>query len=344
MTSTVLFIGGSLNQTTMMHQISQHLHEVDSYFTPFYADGLLESMTRGEMMDFTILGGRHRHNTEEYLSCHRLPMDYGGQQHDYDLVVTCTDLLIQQNIRGKKMVLIQEGITEPEGLRYWLVRNLGLPRYLANTAATGLSDAYDVFCVASPGYRDLFIRKGVRPEKTVVTGIPNFDNVDAYRENDFPHTHFVLAATSSTRETFGWENRPEFIQKARRIAGGRELIFKLHPNENHRRARAEIQRFAPESLIYEEGDIHPMIANCDVLVTQYSSVVFIGLAMGKEVHSALDPDMLKKLTPIQNGGTSAIRIAEICREVVRRLPAQRKQGENRWQVRPGWQVAHPDRT
>ena len=30
------------------------------------------------------------------------------------------------------------------------------------------------FCVASEGYRDLFISKGVKPEKIYVTGIPNF--------------------------------------------------------------------------------------------------------------------------------------------------------------------------
>jgi hypothetical protein len=47
---------------------------------------------------------------------------------------------------------------------------------LAGTAATGLSDAYHAFCVASEGYRDFFIRKGARPEKIIITGIPNFDN------------------------------------------------------------------------------------------------------------------------------------------------------------------------
>ncbi len=28
-----------------------------------------------------------------------------------------------------------------------------------------------------------------------------------------------------------------------------------------------------------------MIANCDVLITRYSSTVFVGLALGKETHS-----------------------------------------------------------
>jgi hypothetical protein len=58
-----------------------------------------------------------------------------------------------------------------------------------------------------------------------------------------------------------------------------------------------------------------MIANCDVLVTQYSSVVFVGLALGKECHSYFDLGDLRELLPIQNGGTSAAAIARVCEEV-----------------------------
>jgi hypothetical protein len=35
---------------------------------------------------------------------------------------------------------------------------------------TGLSHVYAAFCAASSGYRDLFVRKGVRPERIEVTG------------------------------------------------------------------------------------------------------------------------------------------------------------------------------
>jgi hypothetical protein len=57
---------------------------------------------------------------------------------------------------------------------------------LAGTAATGLSDAYHAFCVASEGYRDFFIRKGARPEKIIITGIPNFDNCEQNISNCKP--------------------------------------------------------------------------------------------------------------------------------------------------------------
>jgi hypothetical protein len=56
-----------------------------------------------------------------------------------------------------------------------------------------------------------------------------------------------------------------------------------------------------------------MIANCDVLVTRYSSVVYVAVALGKEVHADIDAVTLRRLAPIQNGGTSARRIANACR-------------------------------
>ena len=139
-----------------------------------------------------------------------MPVDYRGRSRTYDLVITGTDLVIQRNIRGIRLILIQEGITEPEGWSYQTVKRFGLPRYLANTAATGLSDAYDAFCVASPGYRDLFIGKGVKAEKIAITGIPNFDDLQAYMENDFPYHGYVLAATSPLRESFRKDDRSSF--------------------------------------------------------------------------------------------------------------------------------------
>jgi hypothetical protein len=316
MTTNVLFVCGSLNQTTMMHAISRQMSEFNCYFTPFYADGLLGLLSKLGLLNFTILGGAHRRATERYLRENHLPMDFGGKAHSYDLVVTCTDTLIQRNLLGKRIVLIQEGMTEPEGPAYHLVRTLRLPRYLANTAATGLSDAYEVFCVASPGYRDLFIRKGVKPEKIAVTGIPNFDNATSYLKNDFPYRGFVLAATTCARENFKPDDRPTFIRKCLKIAAGRQLIFKLHPNENFERARREIEQYAPGALIFTDGNVHEMIANCDVLITQYSSVVYTGIALGKEVHSYFDLDELKRLAPMQNNGASAGRIADVCRRLL----------------------------
>ncbi|GMT46656.1 MAG: hypothetical protein IEMM0007_0222 [bacterium] len=309
----VLFICGSLNQTTIMHEISRHLSEFDCYFTPYYGDGLIHVLNNYGMLDFTVMGGSFRQQTDSYLKSAGVKTDYRGASNDYDLVVTCQDLIIQKNIRKKKVVLVQEGMTDPENFIYRLVKRFKLPRYLASTAATGLSDAYEKFCVASEGYREHFIGKGVKPEKIAVTGIPNFDNAIQYLDNKFPYKGYVLVATSDTRETFKLDNREKFLRSAMSIANGRQLIFKLHPNEKVERATREIKRHAPDAVIFSDGDINPMIANCDVLITQYSSVSFIGLALGKEVYSWFDLEMLRRLLPIQNGGISARRIAEVCR-------------------------------
>jgi hypothetical protein len=127
----------------------------------------------------------------------------------------------------------------------------------------------------------------------------------------------VLAATSSIRETLKFDDREKYLRQVIQVAAGRRVIFKLHPNENADRAILEIRRYFPdEPIYYTECNVHHMIANCDVLIAQNSSVVYTGLALGKEVYSYLDGEMLKKLLPIQNGGKSAERIAEVCRQLV----------------------------
>ncbi|MBS1530275.1 MAG: hypothetical protein JSU01_08205, partial [Bacteroidetes bacterium] len=92
---------------------------------------------------------------------------------------------------------------------------------------------------------------------------------------------------------------------------------KLHPNEKFDRAEAEIRQYAPAgTLIYQSGNTSHMIANCSELITQYSTVVYTGLALGKKVHSYFDINELRRLAPLQNGGTSAKNIANICRAYV----------------------------
>jgi hypothetical protein len=92
------------------------------------------------------------------------------------------------------------------------------------------------------------------------------------------------------------------------------MIFKLHPNEIQKRAVRELKKYGPsDALIFTNGNTNHMIANCDVLITQYSTVSYIGLGLGKEVYSYFDVDELKRLSPMQNNGTSAQRIADICR-------------------------------
>ncbi|MBK9926821.1 MAG: hypothetical protein IPP66_16235 [Anaerolineales bacterium] len=339
MAEKVLFIGGSLNQTTMMHKIAQHMGEYDCYFTPYYADGIEHLASRTGLLNFTVLGGRHMRETAEYLTRNSLQVDHRGEKHNYDLIVTSSDLIVQRNIRGKRVVLVQEGITEPETWVYWMVRWLKLPRYIANTSTSGLSDAYDIFCVASEGYAKHFIRKGVRPEKLAVTGIPNFDNLQKNMDNDFPHHDYVLVATSPLRETFRRDDRVAFIGRCVEIAKGRPLIFKLHPTENPRRARNEIKRHAPGAQVFTSGNVNHMIANASTVITQQSTCTFVAVALGKEVFTNLDLEELNRLMPIQNNGISSQRIANIAKRVLHTPMPVLQQIRKGIRTRPRWEKA-----
>jgi hypothetical protein len=316
MRQRILFICGSMNQTTQMHQVAEHLREYEQSFSPYYCHGFDEILRRIGLMEFTIIGDKLASRCLKYLQDRGLSIDYQGRNGPYDLVVTCSDVYIQNNIRDNKIVLVQEGITDPETAAFHLVKRFRfLPRWLAGTSATGLSEAYRAFCVASEGYREFFIRKGAPPEKIVVTGIPNFDNCQRYCNNDFPHRHYVLVCTSPLREIFRGEDRKAFIRKAVGIANGRPVIFKLHPNEKVKRATREINRHAPGARVFATGSAEEMIANCDVLITRFSSTAFVGLALGKETYSDFPMDEMRRLTPVQNG-SAALNIANVCRRIL----------------------------
>jgi hypothetical protein len=322
MKKKVLFICGSRNQTTQMHQIAQELPEVEAWFTPYYATGFEEVLRRLKLTEFTVLGHKLVTHCLEYLQDNQLRLDFAGQRNDYDLVVTCSDLVIQRNIRDTKVILVQEGITDPENSFFSVARKMRfLPRWLSGTSSSGLSDGYDYFCVASEGYQDQFICNGVKADKLRVTGIPNFDNCKEYEINDFPHHGYVLVCTSDLREKYRLENRRRLVYRALDLTRGRKLIFKLHPMENHDRAIGEISRWAPEALVYISGSAEEMIANCETFLTRYSSTVFVAMALGKEVHCDLDMELVRRLTPIQNG-CAARNIAMVCREVLFQRPEE----------------------
>src|SRR5262245_38938653 len=162
MTKKILFICGSHNQTTQMHQIAKELPEFEHYFTPYYCDGLMNAITKLGMAEFAVVGKAHVQRCAQYLQEHHLHMDWRGERHTYDLIVACSDLVVPKNVRSKRMVLVQEGMTDPENIFYHLVQLFGFPRWLASTSTTGLSDSYNRFCVASEGYKDFFFKYGVR--------------------------------------------------------------------------------------------------------------------------------------------------------------------------------------
>lgn len=206
-------------------------------------------------------------------------------------------------------------MTDP--LNWWarqVRRFTRFPILAIGTALNGMNNCCDLYCVASEGYAEHFERIGVDAGKLVVTGIPNFDNMERLRQNSFPHRGYVMVATTDMRETFRPENRRAFLREAVRIAAGRQLLVKFHPNEKMDRAEAEAKECCPPgTLIYTEGNTEEMIANSAELITQYSTVVYVALALGIPAHSYFDLEDLKRKLPWQNGGTSAARIADLCR-------------------------------
>ncbi|HEX4339925.1 MAG TPA: hypothetical protein VH062_28655 [Polyangiaceae bacterium] len=319
-----LFICGSLNQTKQMHAVARELPELDAWFTPFFVEGFLDGARKAHLLDTTIAGFPWVAKCEAYLAEHGLSLDYQGRRFhdDYELIVTCQDVYVSPSVRrlvrdGVGLVLVQEGMTDPENFMYHVVKRVRfLPRWFASTAATGLSQRYDRFCVASEGYRDLFVRKGCEQEKLVVTGIPNFDDMARYLQNDLADRDYVLVCTSDARETFKMlDDREDFLRNALAIAGDRRVVVKLHPNEDVARATRELRALAPDVTIVPHGSAEEMVANCSVLVVQYSTLAFVGLALGKDVYAKYPVDELRRLLPLQNGGTSGAAIAQVCREV-----------------------------
>jgi hypothetical protein len=313
----ILFITGSINQTTQMQQIANELPEFDCWFSQLFTDNptLNNIINNTTLLNGTVLSTKFRLISEEYLKNNNLQIDFQARKNKYDLVVYCTDLIVPQRMQSIKTVWVQEGMIDRYTPWSRVVRGLKLPPTLCgNTSLNGSSNICDVYCAASAGYKQYFMGKGTEERKIAVTGMPNYDNLVQHVNNDFPHHNYVMVATTDMRETFRIENRIAFIKKAVKIANGRPLLFKLHPNENFARAEKEIRANTPaNTLVYSKGNTNQMIANCCELITQYSTVVYTGIALGKKVHSLFDVEELKRLAPIQNDGVSAKNIAAICR-------------------------------
>lgn len=273
---------------------------------------------RAKLLERTIGGDKLRAQCVRYLEQQALRIDVDGRRFDYDLVVACTDLALPPRLRGVPTLVVQEGMTDPENVVSRLVQKSGglLPLWAAGTTLTGTSGRYTAMCVASEGYRELFVKRGAPAGKLRVTGIPNFDDCVRFRDNTLRYFGYVLACTSDLRETFRPDDRARFLTRVHTAAVGRPVHIKLHPNERKARATREIGRYCPGAVVHTDGSAEELIANCCVLFTQYSSVAFVGLALGKEVHSYYPLDELRHLLPIQNGGRSAQAIADVARELL----------------------------
>lgn len=300
-----------------MHQIANELCEFDCWFSQLFTDNALlnYAINNTTLLNGTVLSNKFREISESYLRQHSLQIDYAARQNQYHLVVYCSDMVVPPRMRQTKTIWVQEGMIDRYTLWSKIVKALKLPpTACGNTSLNGSSNICDIYCAASAGYKQQFAARGTQNPKIVVTGMPNYDNQLQHLNNGFPHHNYVMVATTDMRETYRFENRKAFIKQAVKIAKGRPMLFKLHPNENFERAEKEIRRYAPaDAMIFNKGNTAHMIANCCELITQYSTVVYTGIALGKKVHSWFNLKELKALAPVQNNGTSANTIATICR-------------------------------
>jgi hypothetical protein len=336
----VFFMCGNANQTTQMLQVARAITEHDCHFSPMYLDGKMFGVEfdayQFDRLVESPTSSKHVEKCMRLLEAEGVQIDFRARRRDYDLVVTTTDLILPERFVEAKVVLVQEGAVDKEnwfgfthntlwrafrrthGFNLRVSKALGLLRLFAGTSPVGSSDWYTRFCLMSEGFRQFFMRKYpfVDKRKFCVTGVPNFDHFDKYRDNSFPQRNFVLVCTSDMRELFRYENRKAFIHHCRAIAAGRSLIFKLHPNERFDRAIEEIRSICPNARIYTDGNAYEMIANCELLVTRRSSVVFGAHVLGKPIISDFSQEEIATLAPIQNGGASASKIADVCRELL----------------------------
>ncbi len=320
MKEKILHIVGSLNQTRQLYKIASEMPDYEHYFTQFFGEGpLFKWLAESGYSDWNIMGTRSpfRMEQQSFLEKVGANYDYRGETYrdEYVLVFICTDLMVPTGFSKAKIVFVQEGMTDALTVRSKWVNKLGLPAWIAgNTSLNGCTNKCDLYCVASQGYADFFSKMGTDPAKIQITGIPNFDHAASFVNNEFPYKGYLLVCTSDIREIGGKEDRISFLKDCLNQAGDRQVIFRLHPNENLKRAELEIRHvFKKDVLILQSGNTDHMIANCDELITQYSSVVYIGMALGKKVHSYFPIEMLRERIPVQNGGNSARIISELVR-------------------------------
>ena len=109
MRKRIFFICRSMNQTTQMHRSPSIFHGYEHSFSPYYVHGFDEILRRLGLIEFTISGDKLAGRCRRYLQDHGLPIDYQGKEDSaYDLVVTCSDVYLQKNIRDNGIVLVQE--------------------------------------------------------------------------------------------------------------------------------------------------------------------------------------------------------------------------------------------
>jgi hypothetical protein len=104
----ILFLTGSINQTTQMHAIASHLTNHHCFFSQFFSDDFFISKAiELGILDTTIMGKPLRQKAESYLRENQLIEDYQAKNNTYDLVVFCSDMLFPKKFVNTKTIWVQ---------------------------------------------------------------------------------------------------------------------------------------------------------------------------------------------------------------------------------------------
>ena len=188
-----------------------------------------------KLLEFTIIGAKLAERCEQVParrgSRHRLPADGA------DLTISWSRAPMSSSRRtsdatGSCWCRKASPIRRTATFRL-VQRHRSLPLWLAGTAATGLSDAYRAFCVASDGYRDLFIAQGREGGKDRRHRHPELRQLRALSRQRICAPALVLVCTSPLREIFRREDRPGVHPQGRRHCQRPSDDLQVPPQRGH---------------------------------------------------------------------------------------------------------------
>ncbi|HWY34882.1 MAG TPA: hypothetical protein VNX68_09560, partial [Nitrosopumilaceae archaeon] len=112
----IIFLIGSPNQTSQMHQISTFLSDdFDCFFSQIFANNkAIKKAVELGVLNGTALAGVSKIKADKYLADNNLKNDYRCEvfNNKYDLVVACTDMILPKVLKGIKTIWVQEGMID----------------------------------------------------------------------------------------------------------------------------------------------------------------------------------------------------------------------------------------
>ena len=151
--------------------------------------------------------------------------------------------------------------------------------------------------VMSPFAKDAYIKMDVPSEKIFVTGQPGFDMVRQKKFNkkqlmtelSIPENRGVVVLATQPLVGSIWrkEDREKFIEivcSAMREFSDKQLVIKLHPDENIETYQKILaNRGEDKAIVCRDIDLYELLHACDLLMTVHSTVALEAMIFDKTV-------------------------------------------------------------